>query len=446
MGYRKVKVLFLAAAWATCAAAQPAGTLSGTKPLDWEGDLSVKMMDGAHRFVERKIRESAVSRQKHWKRDLSSSRAYEESVEPNRRRFREITGVVDARVAPGMERWADAGGPELVAESPAVRVYQVRWPVLDGVYGEGLLLEPKSPPSAYVIALPDADQTPEQIAGLAPALAPASQYARRLAEQGCLVLSPVLIDRTARWSGRADIRMTDQPHREWIYRQAFQMGRHIIGYEVQKVLAAVDWLKTRPAGPKIGVAGYGEGGLVAFYSAAMDPRIDAALVSGYFGSREQVWSEPIFRNVWGLLEQFGDAEIASLAAPRALTVEYSEAPSFTSTKGGLATPPYESVAAEFARIDRLIAPGFQNKALVSGPNGRPAAPGSPGALAKFLASLGARVSASPARQLAEGAAILRSGGAPATASQGTRSSRAKAGRRIGARSQQLLPLQSGSAV
>ena len=33
---------------------------------------------------------------------------------------------------------------------------------------------------------------------------------------------------------------------------------------------------------KIGVCGHAEGGLVAFYAAAVDPRIDAALVSGYF--------------------------------------------------------------------------------------------------------------------------------------------------------------------
>ena len=33
---------------------------------------------------------------------------------------------------------------------------------------------------------------------------------------------------------------TNQPHREFIYRQAFEMGRHIIGYEVEKVQAAVD--------------------------------------------------------------------------------------------------------------------------------------------------------------------------------------------------------------
>ena len=67
----------------------------------------------------------------------------------------------------------------------------------------------------------------------------------------------------------------------------------------------------------IGVTGYGEGGLLALYAAALDPRIDAALVSGYFDSRQNVWQEPIYRNVFGLLDQFGDAELASLVAPRA---------------------------------------------------------------------------------------------------------------------------------
>jgi hypothetical protein len=41
------------------------------------------------------------------------------------------------------------------------------------------------------------------------------------------------------------LKKSDQTYREWIYRQAFHMGRHIIGYEVQKVLAAVDWLEKR---------------------------------------------------------------------------------------------------------------------------------------------------------------------------------------------------------
>ena len=66
----------------------------------------------------------------------------------------------------------------------------------------------------------------------------------------------------------------------------------------------------------VGVAGYGEGGLIAFYSAALDTRINATLVSGYFQSRQNVWKEPVYRDVWALLHEFGDAEIASLIAPR----------------------------------------------------------------------------------------------------------------------------------
>src|SRR5436190_2482512 len=104
------------------------------------------------------------------------------------------------------------------------------------------MLRPVSKPLACVIAIPDADQTPEMIAGLTLGIAPERQFARRFAEGGCLVLIPVLINRTDTWSGNAELkRFTNQPHREWIYRQAYELGRHIIGYEVQKILAAVDW-------------------------------------------------------------------------------------------------------------------------------------------------------------------------------------------------------------
>jgi hypothetical protein len=188
------------------------------------------------------------------------------------------------------------------------------------------------------------------------------------------------------------------------------MGRHIIGYEVQKVLSAVDWFKqTSGEDLRIGVAGYGEGGLIAFYAAAVDKRIDAALVSGYFNSRQDVWDEPIYRNVWGLLTEFGDAEIASLIAPRPLVIENSSAPElvdkmkltgdklqemeglpFTGYKGRLGTPPFKDVQAEFARIELLTKPGFQQKALITGEQNKPVSFGSQAALKKFVELLGAR--------------------------------------------------------
>ena len=381
---------------ATFTPARQVSTLPGTQPLTWEGDLSDRMMDGAHRFVERKIERSIQDRPQYWQRDLNSLSNYEKSVEPNRLRFTKIIGVVDARVPVRMERFGDDDNPALVARTDGYRIYQVRWPVFENVWGEGLLLQPAKPAIGHIIALPDADQTPEQIVGLTPGVATESQFARRLADNGFEVLVPVMIDRTARWSGHPDIRMTDQPHREWIYRQAFHMGRHVIGYEVQKVLAAVDWFtRTSDSAPKVGVAGYAEGGLVAFYAAAADRRIDAALVSGYFDSRQSLWSEPIYRNVWGLLREFGDAEIATLIAPRGLIVEYAAVPTVGGTKGTLKTPGFASVRTEFDRIDRLTLPGFQPKQFV---NASQLGPGSPAALQEFARLLGVASSLSVMRK------------------------------------------------
>lgn len=363
--------------------------LPGTQPLTWEGSFPERIMDGAHRFVEQKIAESIETRQQYWNRDLSSRAAYEKSVEPNRSRFVKQIGVVDARPAVAMERFGDDDNPSLVAETERYSVHQVRWPALENVTGEGLLLEPKGSPAGYVIALPDADQTPEQIAGLASGIAAESQYARRLAENGFEVLIPVLIDRTTRWSGHADIQMTDEPGREWIYRQAYHMGRHIIGYEVQKVLAAVDWFcRKRKGAGKIGLVGYAEGGLIGFYAAAADTRIDAALVSGYFDTRQQVWSEPLYRNVWALLHEFGDAEIATLIAPRGLVVEYSQVPNITGRRGDLRTPKFESVEAEFERIASLTRPDFQPRQMVRGEGNTPIRFGSEKALQQFARQLG----------------------------------------------------------
>ena len=56
-------------------------------------------------------------------------------------------------------------------------------------------------------------------------------------------------------------------------------------------------------------------------------------MSGYFGDRNDVWRQPVDRNVFGLLEQFGDAEVASLIAPRTLVVEASKGPEFVIPPG-----------------------------------------------------------------------------------------------------------------
>lgn len=387
--------------------------MPGTAPLIFDKDLSYTLLDEAHRFVEKKIVESGQKRGQYWNRNFTSRNAYEASVEPNRKRFRKALGIdekglentnynlglPDRRSDVGMERFAYYRDSVLVAETSKYRVYQVRWPVLNRISGEGLLLEPKGKATATVIAVPDADQTPEQLAGLAEGIAPHSQFARHLAENGMRVLVPTVIDRSPVFPGEPK----EQTKREWLYRQSYHMGKHLIGFEVQKVSAVVDWIEhTYGADENIGVAGYLEGGLIAFYAAAVDPRIDVTLVSGYFQSRENVWDEPIYRNVWGLLREFGDAEIASLIAPRPFVVEYSGIPEiwdgkkpdsaslykYSAYKGHLKTPDFENVDNEFKRIDKLLKPNFQFRELVSNGTNRPAEFGSKEALAVFCKKLG----------------------------------------------------------
>jgi hypothetical protein len=84
--------------------------------------------------------------------------------------------------------------------------------------------------------------------------------------------------------------------------------------------------------------------------------------------------------VWGLLEEFGDAEIATLIAPRPLVVEHRAPPGVRSTKGNLSDPGLENVTREFERIDSLVPLTFQQRALTQTPER---------ALSRFLTMLGA---------------------------------------------------------
>lgn len=373
-------------------AAEP---LAGTQALVMEGDRSEQMVRGIGRFLDRQLEQSASGRPAFWRRDDSSAAAYTRSVGTNRDRFGKMIGAVDPRRTEfDLELVGTTTSPAKIAETDRFTAYRVRWPVFETVYAEGLLLQPKGAVTARVVALPDADQLPEAIAGLAPGVSPEQQYARRLAESGCVVIVPALVDRAKDYSGNPAIsRRTALTHREWIYRQAFELGRHVIGYEAQQVRSAVDWLARQGAEKSsIGLVGYGEGGLLALYTAAVDTRIDATLVSGYFAPREKLWQEPVYRNVFGLLREFGDAEIASLIAPRMLLIDPAIAPAkvgVSPTPGEIVTPSLEAVQAEVNRARELA--GRQGAGIQLLPAGPAAAPVPAANLAKFLGALGAKL-------------------------------------------------------
>ena len=302
--------------------------LAGTELLTREGDLAVQMVDGIRDFLAAKTASSLKERKQLWNCNYASREAYELSTSPNRVRFRRSIGLMDTRVpasTPSME--AALGEPAKAASGDGYDIYSIRLPVLDLIDTEGLLLKPTGRHVAQVVALSDADWTPEMLVGLQEVGLAENHFARRLAENGCLVFVPTLINRQDTWSGNQELGvLTNLTHREYIYRMSYEIGRHIIGYEIQRVLAAVDWFEKLAPSCPIGVIGYGEGGLLALYSGAADTRIDSVCVSGYFTSRQTLSQEPLYRNVWGLLHEFGDAELAGLIAPRTLVIEAALGP------------------------------------------------------------------------------------------------------------------------
>jgi len=372
----------------TAAAPAPA-VLPGTQPLtagqggvgDWEGVLNTALQRAKERRSSR------------WHRDLSSPEKYNRSIETNRLRLAHILGIREPRVAfEAPTLIATLEESAVLARGANYDVLRVSWPAFGEVHGEGLLLEPRGhKPVASVVAIPDCAQTPEQISGLMPGVALESQFARRLAESGCRVLVPVLIDRTIEVRGREGFRAySRQPmsSREFLFRPAFQLGRHLIGYEVQKVLAAVDWLAR--GNTAVGVIGHGEGGLLAFYAAALDTRIGAAGVSGYFDAREHHWSEPFDRSVFSLLTEFGDAEIATMILPRRLILEACRAPEVSviapgGSRGVVRPQELHRIHDEVARAHRLVEglqPPVRIDLIVSGDGQGPF--GTPGMVDAFL--------------------------------------------------------------
>jgi hypothetical protein len=169
------------------ALAAPEPNLPGTKPLTAEGDLSAQMVDGINRWLAQETDRAKTQRIAHW---TDASLPWDQFTAAEREKLRQCLGVVDERTPGAIERIAPAGG-QPPAHPGGIRIENVRWPVFQGVYGEGVLLLPPEA-RAVVIVLADPDQ-----------LAACATSSLHLAAQGCAVLMPTLLDRQDTWSGSA---------------------------------------------------------------------------------------------------------------------------------------------------------------------------------------------------------------------------------------------------
>jgi dienelactone hydrolase len=107
---------------------------------------------------------------------------------------------------------------------------------------------------------------------------------------------------------------------------AFLLGETMTAWRVWDVIRAVDYLQTRREvdAERLGVMGISGGGLTSFFSAALDERISAAVVSGYFNTFKACifsLSHCIDNYFPGMLQLVEMPDIAGLIAPRPVFFE-----------------------------------------------------------------------------------------------------------------------------
>jgi len=107
---------------------------------------------------------------------------------------------------------------------------------------------------------------------------------------------------------------------------ALLLGETMVGWRVWDVIRSLDYLETRSDvdASRFAVMGISGGGTIAFFSAALETRLKAAVVSGYFNTfRDSILSisHCIDNYVPGILRVAEMYDIAGCIAPRALFIE-----------------------------------------------------------------------------------------------------------------------------
>ena len=264
-------------------------------------------------------------RDESWDLDFSSLAAFRDSVEPWRERFRAEIGGLPAAVAQ-----VRVQAREPVAERDGYRVeYLILESRVPGVTVHAYLLTPDParfprPAAGYpaVVALHGTHSTPESVIELTPDDRDYSNgFGARLAERGVVVVVPDVgqnlyvrdrIRAVAEWAGTPSA-----------------MGMH-----VQRVVSAVDFIASLPdVNPDaIGMYGVSWGGQLAQWAAALDQRVAAVVVSGWFRDFatwfcEQVNPGQIETHLLylpaGFWARFNASRVGTLIAPRPTLIEAS---------------------------------------------------------------------------------------------------------------------------
>jgi dienelactone hydrolase len=322
---------------------EPADPQYSPHDLDPRRERLYRQWDG---YLRQEARRTYQRRGKRWHWDFTSLDAYERSVAGMRRRWKSLIGGWPRRRTPLRPRFEllaterDTGG--------RYRLERVWLTALPGVEIDALLLSPPHVPGERIPAVlvqHGLSGTPEAAVGLV-ADGHANPYRRiglRLVERGYVVLAPHMVGGfghpgtnqlyTAHLAGIAQGRARTQ-----LNRLAIEYGRTLMGLELFALSRALDFLASlQHVDPgRMGMYGLSQGGQSALWLSALDTRLAATVISGFFNERfgkQLVTSERYVsyleteeedRFLMARLVSFGDAELASLICPRPLLVEHGK--------------------------------------------------------------------------------------------------------------------------
>lgn len=141
-------------------------------------------------------------------------------------------------------------------------------------------------------------------------------YARQFAKRGYVVLAPDAIC----FGERGDISCG------WAFTSGLLLGKVLVGLRVWDAMRAIDYLQSRSEVDKerIGCVGLSWGGTHTIYTSALDERIKAAVVSGYFSSFKDILIDRSCcscQYIPNILKYADLPDIVSLIAPRPLLIE-----------------------------------------------------------------------------------------------------------------------------
>jgi len=181
----------------------------------------------------------------------------------------------------------------------------------------------RSAPGPAVLAIHGHGPGKAEACGLERTGTPNADYAHQLALRGYVVLAPDL----RCFGERLDWNPPDHYACDTNLVHATMAGLNPLGQNLWDMARALDVLQDHPLvdGGRIGVVGLSYGATVTLFLAARDPRVAAAVVSGYFSSwaesHKMPWNMCGSQVLPAMLGRIEHVDLGALVAPRPLLIE-----------------------------------------------------------------------------------------------------------------------------